>query len=82
MASIHSFFSSGDLAISTNHLFLAMLWTFQLLVTVIPLVWKSAGGEGERRHHLTVCRVVSGPHTCTILYILHIQVLHWDTATE
>ena len=43
MASIHSFFSSGVLAMRTNHLSLAMLCTFQLLVTVIPLVWKSAG---------------------------------------
>ena len=32
----------------TNHLSLAMLCTFQLLVTVIPPVWKSAVYQRER----------------------------------
>ena len=38
MASIHCCLSSADLAISTNHLFLATLCTFQLLFTMMPLV--------------------------------------------
>lgn len=39
MASSHSCFSSGVLAMQTNHLFLAVLWIFQPLFTMFPLLW-------------------------------------------
>lgn len=39
MASSHACFSSGVLAMQTNHLFLAVLWIFQPLFTMFPLLW-------------------------------------------